>query len=172
MPWLCPEKRLFQEDDKFTFHFYYLRNTSVHIVDVSAWPSQRWKGVQQWTNGQWQIRVLCGVTDWDLEHWHSIMRWNGCDQSRNKLEVDSPVWIFSGPFLHGISATVLSYTLLTQFNSLLTVTPIYASDETIDVKAVKCCHGLETNFLLSKSKMAGGKTMRFSLTGIIWARRE
>ena len=113
-----PGIRIFQEDNQFTFHFYYLRNTSVHIVDGSAWPSQRWKGVQQWTKGQWQIRFLCGVTDLETLNIDTLVR-DGMFviKSGNKLEVHSPGWMSSGPFLHGHSES-LPLTVIHTFNTV------------------------------------------------------
>jgi len=82
--------------------------------------------------------------------------WNVCDQIRNKL---------ASPSLHFQCLLDLVYTQnfhhclsYTQFNSLLTVTQIYASDEAINVKAVKYCPRLKTNFLpCPKSRWTAGE---------------
>ena len=134
----------FKSDNWVTFHFYYLRNTSVHIVDGSAWPSQR-DGTaynSEPSKSQWQIWVLCG-------HWADTLnidtiRFDGTRVVRVGIEKSTLVCSLNGFWIFPtwkLSVTAChTYTLLTQFNSFLTVTPIYALDETLDVKVVKHCH--------------------------------
>ena len=98
-----------QEDNQFTFHFYYLRNTSVHIVDGSAWPSQR-DGTaynSEPSKSQWQIWVLCG-------HWADTLNIDTVldlmERVWSELELRNPlwfaVWMASGSFLHGNSLSL------------------------------------------------------------------
>jgi len=123
--------------------------------------SERWNGIQQWTKQEsvTNMSPLWSLS-WHLEHWHCI-RFDGTRVVRVGIENSTLVCSLNGFWIFPtwkLSVTAChTYTLLTQFNSFLTVTPIYALDETLDVKVVKHCHCWGTNFHPVQNPYGRGK---------------